>query len=260
MALPLCAFLRYASPLLLFCFPIRLSPLLLFCFLNPESLPLMFCPSCSLGFHHCLVLQDLCSHYFTPEVSLPLLQLLAGLGSSVCKNAFHLQVPAVYAQSSLEGIDFYFKTLFGSNKVSWLSFSNKKIRVVKGITLGFHYFSFFSIQYFTVKMLYPLNLHIPMSPLPEQAIPSSLTGICSAQHRSLALLCIAWTTVRGGKGKIQTDFWDQAGIYSISWHPSGNIDGGYLCGFLVALGLEQCIYTLGGYEVCQNLLTWVCWC
>lgn len=118
MALPLCAFLHCVSPLLLFCFPIRLSPLLLFSFLNPESLPLMLFPSCSLGFHHCLVLQDLCSCYFTLEVSLPLLQLLAGLGSSVCKNAFHLQVRAVYAQSSLEGIVFYFKTLFGSNKIS----------------------------------------------------------------------------------------------------------------------------------------------
>lgn len=132
MALPLSAFLCYASPLLLFCFPIRLSPLLPFCFLNPESFPMMFCSSCSLGIHHLLVLQDLCSCCFTLEVSLPPLQLLAGLGSTVCKNAFHLQVSAVYAQGSLEGIGFYFKTLFGSNKNSRLSFSNKKYEFLKG--------------------------------------------------------------------------------------------------------------------------------
>lgn len=110
--------LCYASPLLLLCSPIRLFPPLLFCFLNPESLPLMFCSPCSLGIHHLLVLQDLCSRYFTLKISLSPLQLLAGLGSTVCKSDFHLQVSALYAQGRREGIGFYFKTLFGSNKNS----------------------------------------------------------------------------------------------------------------------------------------------
>jgi len=122
MALLLCAFLCYASLLLLFCFPRRLSPPLPFWFLNPASLPLMFCPSCSLGIHHLLVLQDLCSSCFPLEVSLPPLQLLAGLGSTACKSAFHLKASAVYAQGSLERIGLYFKTLFGSNKNSRLKF------------------------------------------------------------------------------------------------------------------------------------------
>lgn len=125
MAPPLCALLCWASPLLLFCFPRRLFPLP-FCFLNPESLPLTLCSSCSLGIHHLLVLQDLCSHCFTVEASLPPLQLLAGLGSPICKNAFRLQVSVVYAQGSLEGIGFHFETLFGSYKNSRLNFLNKK--------------------------------------------------------------------------------------------------------------------------------------
>lgn len=159
----------------------------------------MFCSSCSLGIHHLHVLQDLCSRCFTLEVFLPPLQLLEGLGSTVCKNAFHLQVSAVYAQGNLEGIGFYFKTLFGSNKNSRLSFSNKKISLVKGITLGFHYFSFFNIQYFTVKMLFLFKCHVPRT-------GNSIHSYGHLQHTPLALLCLVWATVRGGKGKKQAWF------------------------------------------------------
>lgn len=107
------------------------------------------------------------------------------------------------------------------------------------MTLGFHYFSFFSIQYFTVKILGPFKLPIPTSWLPEYVIPSSPTGICNAQHRPLTLLGAGRATARGEKGRSKADFWDGAGMFSFNWHPNGIADRGYLHGYLVAVELGQ---------------------